>query len=137
MFDRTLTERLEASTADHPYEHREFDVSRLTESVLANLTRIFNERRGSCETRDDYGMPDLNDVLGGGGTPATLANIIRAHARDLRAALERADGAPRRRSRQPARRRLPHLGDAEDEDEAARIAFDTIIAGGNRVRIRS
>src|SRR5216684_9304510 len=77
MFDRSLGERLEASTADRPFRASAFDKSALLESVLNNVRRIFNERRGSCETRTDYGMPDLNDTLGQGGTPASLALIVQ------------------------------------------------------------
>src|ERR1700736_1775392 len=77
MFDRSLSERLEASTADRPFRATPFDKSVLLESVLDNVRRIFNERRGSCETRLDYGMPDLNDALGLGGTPASLALIVQ------------------------------------------------------------
>jgi type VI secretion system lysozyme-like protein len=137
MFDRTLTERLEASTADRPYEHRAFDASRLTESVLDSLTRIFNERRGSCETRDDYGMPDLNDVLGGGGTPATLANIIRAMIETFEPRLS----APMVRHvvdpDNPLAVGFRISATLKTEDETTQIAFDTVIAGGSRVRIRS
>src|SRR5262249_14990573 len=77
MFDRTLTERLEAATADRPYRAAPFDKSVLVDSVLSNMRRILNERRGSCETRGDYGIPDLNDVLGHGGTPSELAQIVQ------------------------------------------------------------
>src|ERR1700688_116596 len=77
MFARSLTERLEASTADRPFRASTFDKSVLLESVLDNVRRIFNERRGSCETRADYGMPDLNDVLGHGGTPMQLGAIVQ------------------------------------------------------------
>src|SRR5579871_2566054 len=77
MYDRTLTERLEASTGAPRGPAPPFDRSVLMESVLENIRRVFNERRGSCEIRADYGMPDLNDVLGHGGTPTQLALLVQ------------------------------------------------------------
>jgi type VI secretion system protein len=128
---------LEASTADRPYRNPEFDRSRLLESVLDNVRRIFNERRGSCEIRDDYGMPDLNDVLGQGGSPVSLALIIQTMMETFEPRLT--DAVVR------------HIHDPENPlnvtfrisavlrigDEAERIAFETVVADGNRVRVRN
>jgi len=57
---RTLLERL-----NHPQTERTIrvDTSALTESVMRNLRRILNSRRGSSSTVPDYGLPDLADVV--------------------------------------------------------------------------
>jgi type VI secretion system protein len=136
MFDRTLTERLEAVTLDRPYKPAAFDKSVLLDSVLNNLRRILNERRGSCETRLDYGIPDLNDVLGQGGTTAELAQIVQEMIRAFEPRLT-----------DPAVRFTPdpdnpltinfrisavlHYG-----DETERVTFDTIVSEDKRVRVR-
>ena len=136
MFDRTLTERLEAVSLDRPYRPAAFDKSVLVDSVLNNMRRILNERRGSCETRADYGIPDLNDVLGQGGTTAELAQIVQEMIRAFEPRLS-----------DPVVRFTPdpdnpltinfrisavlHFG-----DESERVTFDTIVSEDKRVRVR-
>lgn len=137
MFDRTLTERLEESTADRPFRPSTFDKSKLLESVLDNVRRIFNERRGSCETRPDYGMPDLNDILGDGGTPASLALIVQ----NMMATFEP-------RLADPIVRFTPDPDNPLNisfrvsamlrygDDEAERISFETVVSDDKRVKVR-
>jgi type VI secretion system protein len=136
MFDRSLSERLEASTADRPFRASTFDKSALLESVLDNVRRIFNERRGSCETRADYGMPDLNDVLGQGGTPASLALVVQQIMLSFEPRLS-----------DPIVRFTPdpdnplsinfrvsavlHYG-----EDVERVSFDTVLSDDKRVRVR-
>jgi type VI secretion system protein len=136
MFDRSLSERLEASTDDRPFRATPFDKSALLESVLENIRRIFNERRGSCETRLDYGMPDLNDVLGQGGTPASLALIVQQIMTSFEPRLS-----------DPVVRFTPHPDDPLSinfrvsavlhyGDDIERVAFDTVVSDNKRVRVR-
>lgn len=136
MFDRTLTERLEASTVDRPFRPTTFDKSKLLESVLDNVRRIFNERRGSCETRPDYGMPDLNDVLGDGGTPVSLALIVKSIMETFEPRLS-----------DPIVRFTPDPGNPLNinfrvsatlryGDAAERISFETVLSDDKRVKVR-
>ncbi len=62
MYDLSLTERLEQAGRSAPVGAGPATAVALADSVIANIRRIFNSRQGSCETRPDYGMPDLNDV---------------------------------------------------------------------------
>lgn len=136
MFDRSLSERLEASTADRPFRPSAFDKSVLLVSVLENVRRIFNERRGSCETRLDYGMPDLNDVLGQGGTPASLALIVQQIMETFE---PRLSDAIVRFTPDPANplsinfrvSAVLHYG-----EERERVSFDTVVSDDKRVRVR-
>ncbi|XIA63711.1 type VI secretion system baseplate subunit TssE [Bradyrhizobium sp. TZ2] len=77
MFDRSLMERLEDGTATN---QASFD--RFRASVLENLRRVLNSRQGCCETRRDFGMPDLNDAMGQG------ADAVRALACSLKQQIE-------------------------------------------------
>jgi type VI secretion system protein len=136
MFDRSLTERLESSTIDRPFRPSTFDKSALLESVLENVRRIFNERRGSCETRLDYGMPDLNDVLGQGGTPASLALIVQQIMETFEPRLSDAvvRFTPDPNSPMTINFRVSavlHYG-----DDAERVSFDTVVSDDKRVRVR-
>lgn len=63
MRDRSLFDRLEQATATESAPVAAFDARLMADSVMENLRRIFNSRQGSVETRPDYGMPDLNDVI--------------------------------------------------------------------------
>ncbi|WP_108523288.1 MULTISPECIES: type VI secretion system baseplate subunit TssE [Bradyrhizobium] len=77
MFDRSLMERLEDGTATN---QPSFD--RFRASVLENLRRVLNSRQGCCETRPDFGMPELNEAVGQG------ADAVRALARSLKQQIE-------------------------------------------------
>ena len=137
MFDLTLLERLEASTDDRPYRATTaFSGSAALESVLVNLRRIFNERRGSCQTRSDYGMPDLNDVLGGGGTRAQLAQTVQQMMSAFEPRL--ADPVVRfeRDPDDPTAinfRISAYLLQGEDREK---ISFETSLSPDRRVRVR-
>jgi type VI secretion system protein len=82
MFDRTLIERLEEATEDAPPAQERGSIDRFQASVLDNLRRILNARQGCCETRTDYGMPDLNDAIGHG------ADAVLAVARTVKQQIE-------------------------------------------------
>jgi type VI secretion system protein len=66
MFDRSLLERLEAADRGDTPTGPRFNEYVYVESILANVRRILNDRQYCCETRTDYGIPDLNDLLGRG-----------------------------------------------------------------------
>jgi type VI secretion system protein len=137
MFDLTLLERLEASTDERPYRApNPLSGSSALDSVLANLRRIFNERRGSCQTRSDYGMPDLNDVLGSGGTPAQLAQTVQLMMSAFEPRL--ADPIVRfeRNPDDPTAinfRISAYLVQGEDREK---ISFETSLSPDRRVRVR-
>lgn len=77
MFDRTLTERLEAAGRGEQMSARRNEAVQL-QSILDNVRRILNDRRNCCQIRLDYGMPDLNDILGRGADSIyTLAEAVR------------------------------------------------------------
>lgn len=60
--ERSLLERL--AEPDPPARRSaQEDLSRLVDSVLANLRRVLNSRHGITMIREDYGIPDLADVV--------------------------------------------------------------------------
>lgn len=76
MFDRTLIERLEAMDRGEAPSGPLLSEGLLVESILANVRRILNDRAACCASRPDYGMPDLNDVLGQGAD--SVLDLARA-----------------------------------------------------------
>lgn len=76
MFDRSLMERLETTASgDSSQQQGSFD--RFRASVVENLRRVLNAHQGCCETRPDFGMPDLTNAIGQG------ADAVRAIAHSL------------------------------------------------------
>ncbi|MBV8472315.1 MAG: type VI secretion system baseplate subunit TssE [Hyphomicrobiales bacterium] len=136
MFDRTLTERLEGSTADRPFRPSTFDKSKLLESVLDNVRRMFNERRGSCETRPDYGMPDLNDVLGDGGTPVSLALIVQSMMETFEPRLVDPIVKFAPDPSNPLNMNFHVSATLRYGDMSERISFETVVSDDKRVRVR-
>lgn len=41
----------------------QIDSGRLADSVMVNLRQLLNSRQGLAQTVDDYGLPDLTDVI--------------------------------------------------------------------------
>ena len=60
--ERTLLERLAASTGSSPLTVRE-DTETLAESVLSHLRNMLNTRQGHVLTQPEYGMPDVTDFI--------------------------------------------------------------------------
>jgi type VI secretion system protein len=60
--DRSFLERLGNPEADRSRTLHE-NTNRLVESVLANLRHLLNSRHGIAPIQDDYGIPDLSDLL--------------------------------------------------------------------------
>ncbi|MEO1200582.1 MAG: type VI secretion system baseplate subunit TssE [Pseudomonadota bacterium] len=136
MRDRTLFQRLLAAGEDEPVD-TPFDESALVESVLENLSRVFNSRVGTCEARPDYGLPDFNGVIG--HVPDAVGRISVA-IRDRIVAFE-----PRLET--PTVRALPdpdnplQLGFqiyAQLRGEGdTKIAFETVLGDNGKVRVRN
>lgn len=62
VFDRSLLERIDEPDASGA-RNLDIDPSKVSESVINHLRNMFNVRRGSVMTLDDYGMPDFNDIV--------------------------------------------------------------------------
>jgi type VI secretion system protein len=136
MFDRTLTERLEAATGDNPEPPKLFDRSVLLDSVLENMRRIFNERRGSCQTRPDYGMPDLNDIIGHGGTPAQLGMIVKEVMETFEPRLSDAIVRFQHDPINPLNINFQVSATLHYGEDSSRVSFDTILSEDKRIRVR-
>jgi len=134
--DRTLFERLEATTDDRPIAPSGFDLSLYSESVLSNVRLLLNERRGSCEIRPDYGMPDLNDVMGRGGNPTELGRIIRRVIETFEPRLAEVSVRFNPDPDNPLSFRYRISAMLRTPESTERIAFDTIMSDDKRVKVR-
>jgi type VI secretion system protein len=137
QFDRTLLERIEAAGTEQPAVRASFDKSLLLASILRNVGRVLNERRGSCEARPDYGLPDLNDAMGRGASgpsqfAATVQETIELFEPRLSSVLVRFvpdnDHPMRINYRISA---MLQIGDSRE-----RVSFDTILSEDKRIHVR-
>ncbi|CAD5293924.1 Type VI secretion system protein [Bosea sp. 62] len=109
----------------------------LSDSVLANVRRILNARQGCCETRPDFGMPDLNDIS------REASETIPAIAQTVKAQLETFEPRLREVLVKPMLNEAPGefafsvsavLIDGEN-GEAMR--FDTVLGNDRQMRLRN
>ncbi|WP_051335000.1 type VI secretion system baseplate subunit TssE [Bradyrhizobium sp. Ai1a-2] len=137
MFDRSLMERLEEATVTVVPSQTHFSFDRFQASILENLRLILNSRQGCCETRPDFGMPDLNDAIGQG------ADAVRAVARSLKQEIEafepRLGNVSIRFYANPDNplQLTFHVGAMLNyKGELERVSFDAILSGDKRVQVR-
>ncbi|MGY8668610.1 type VI secretion system baseplate subunit TssE [Bradyrhizobium sp. UFLA05-109] len=137
MFDRSLIERLEEAAVTLVPSQNHFSFARLQASILENLRRILNSRQGCCETRPDYGMPDLNDAIGQG------IDAVRAVARMLKQEIETFE--PRLGNvsirfhvdpGKPLQLTFHVTAMVNFNDQVQRVSFDTILSDDRRVLLR-
>lgn len=134
----SLFERLEAAREPGVGSPETTPVRSLPDSVLTNVRAILNARQGCCETRPDYGMPDLNDIS------REASETIPAIARAVKLQLETFEP----RLRQVQVRPLP-LSDAPGEfafsvsavlidgGDGEAMRFDTVLGNDRQMRLRS
>lgn len=137
IFDRGLLERLEkagefpVSLSDHGGSFERYQAS-----VLENLRRILNARQGCCETRPDFGMPDLNDAIGQ-GTDAVLA-VARAVKQQIEMFEPRLENVQVRFSADPdnpLQLAFHVTAVTRYKDRVERVSFDTILSDDKRVKV--
>lgn len=136
VFDRSLLERLEAAEDTLPNGSASFDRSALLRSVLGNVRRVLNERRGSCETRVDYGLPDLNDALGRGGSPAQFAGTIQETIETFEPRLSGVTVRFVPDQDHPMRINFRISATLHFGEGSERVAFDTILSEDKRIHVR-
>ncbi|MDP2800826.1 MAG: type VI secretion system baseplate subunit TssE [Phreatobacter sp.] len=136
MFDRTLMERLEAMDRGEAPSGPVLSEGLLFDSILANVRRILNDRAACCSTRPDYGMPDLNDILGQG------ADSVIALARAVRLQIETFE--PRLKSVQVTFRPDPDAiaalpfqvtGVVVLPDGDSRVAFQSVLTADKMIEV--
>jgi type VI secretion system protein len=132
---RTLLERLSDPQTERTIR---VDTPALTESVMRNLHRILNSRRGGARTVPDYGLPDLADVV------HSFPDVIVELSRIIKECIERYE--PRLRNV-----RVTFVPDEADllilrfhiaaelaaaSGERQRISFESTISSSGKATIR-
>ena len=136
MREERLTERIR-SWNKAPDRRGAPDPRRMIDSIIRHLERILNTRRGSAQTAEDYGIPDLADLRSG------FPEAIRDLERTIRHTLQKYE--PRLKSV-----RVKFIPQEENmltvsfqivarlilEDEKDPVVFESIMDPDGRVRIR-
>lgn len=136
MFDQTLTERIEAAGRG---EYRPDRVSETLhmESILRSVRQLLNDRQACCETRPDYGMPDLNDLLGGSNPNAAfiVADTIRSLIERFEPRLVNVDVRTRPDPEGLAGYAFEILGETTLGDDTSRVAFRSVITADRMLKV--
>ena len=138
QFERSLFERLESADESRlqPSASIGLDRSVLVASVLRNVGAVLNERRGSCETRPDFGLPDLNDAIGRGSGPVQFAAVVQEAIDLFEPRLSNVLVRYVPDSDHPMRINYRISATIQIGDHRERLAFDTILSEDKSIRVR-
>lgn len=70
MTEERLLKRIRYWQSPEDAERRRADIGAYTESVFADISNLFNTRRGSVQISEDYGLPDFVNMLNSFAPPA-------------------------------------------------------------------
>ncbi|MGU3492583.1 type VI secretion system baseplate subunit TssE [Xanthobacteraceae bacterium A53D] len=142
MFQRSLVERLMAAEAGTPVSRTTSaggayaDRSELVDSVMVNLRAILNSRAGCCQSRIDYGMPDLNEL--NGRFPDAIPIIANAVRGEIEAFEPRLSGVTVRHvpdQSNPLRLAFRIHAALVVDGEPMRLSFDTVLNNDGFVNV--
>jgi type VI secretion system protein len=137
MFDRTLIERLEEATDDASPVQKPGSIDRFQASVLDNLRRILNARQGCCETRPDFGMPDLNDAIGQGADAVlVVARTVKQQIETFEPRLKNVSVRFLADPDNPLQLDFQINAVLQYEDQTERVSFDTVLSDDKRFKVR-
>ncbi len=137
MFDRTLMERLEEATEDASPVQERGSIDRFQASVLDNLRRILNARQGCCETRPDFGMPDLNDAIGQGADAVlVVARAVKQQIEMFEPRLKNVSVRFLADPDNPLQLDFQITAMLQYDDRTERVSFDTVLSDDKRFKVR-
>lgn len=134
--ERSLLDRLDHEVPPASYTTR-FDWHAMLDSVINNVQNMLNVRQGSVKGREDYGMPDFNDVVN--QFPDAISRI-RYAIRDFLETYE-----PRLMNiqvhylpdpDQPLLMKFAVEATLRHQDQINRVSFDTVLTGNGQATVR-
>jgi type VI secretion system protein len=137
MFDRGLLERLDEAAADPLPIQEQGSIARCQVSVLQNLQRILNARQGCCETRPDFGMPDLNDAISQGADAVlTVARSVKLQIEMFEPRLESVAVRYHPDPDNPLQLAFHVSATLRYGEQTEHFSFDTILSDDKRIKVR-
>ncbi|HCJ62166.1 MAG TPA: type VI secretion system baseplate subunit TssE [Alphaproteobacteria bacterium] len=134
MAEQTLIQRLRDRSQIDPHSH--VDTGLLLESVLEHLQRLFNTRQGSVATRDDYGLPDFNDLIV--DRVQMMPSIIRTMRQQIEKFEPRIHNVSVKHIPDPDKPLSLYFqvsGELKLDHDQEKITFETMFGSGGSVRI--
>ncbi len=136
MFEKSLLERID--DPDTAYSRSlDIDPGKLSESVLMHLRNMFNVRRGSVMTIDDYGMPDFNDMVNDfPNAIKVIRTIIRDSIRKYEPRLKQVSVSHVKVDDKPLDLFFQVKAELQLEGQKVPILFETVVGDSGSVKIR-
>jgi type VI secretion system protein len=106
--------------------------------VLTNVRAILNARQGCCETRPDYGMPDLNDISREASeTIPAIARAVKLQLETFEPRLRQVQVRPLPSSDAPGEFAFSVSAVLIDGEDGEAMRFDTVLGNDRHMRLRS
>jgi len=133
----SLFERLEAARADGTSPPGIARSAGLRESVLANIRTVLNGRQGCCQTRLDYGLPDLNGIAGetSEAVPA-IARAVKAQIESFEPRLSAVVVRPATLPGMPGELAFTVSALLHDGEAGRALRFETVLGDDRQMRLR-
>lgn len=134
----SLFERLEAAQDPAGPSPQPAPASTLADSVLASVRIILNARQGCCETRPDFGMPDLNDISREASeTIPAIARTVKAQLEAFEPRLTQVQVRSLAQSDAPGEFAFSVSAVLLDGEGGEAMRFDTVLGSDRQMRLRS
>ena len=136
MAERCLLERLTQGVAGRVTST--VDTGAAIDSVVRNLSRLFNARQGCSQSRTDLGIPDFGELMF--GATDTLPEIIRAVKFQIEQFEPRLKGVQVRRDiddDNPQMIRFSIRAELVLADGATPIRFSGVLGGDGHIDVRA
>jgi type VI secretion system protein len=134
--ERSLTERLRDPEAGRAPTLRE-NTQRLADSVQANLQRVLNSRHGVTPIREDYGIPDISDMVHlFPDATAELRNGIKSAIEKFEPRLRRVNVKHAPDPDDPLSMRFEITAELVTDGDKAGVWFETRVNGDGGVSVK-
>jgi len=111
--------------------------SAVMDSVLGNLREILNSRQNCCETRPDYGFPDLMATKDLRGSMHLIAREVEKQIRMFEPRLRNVLVRPVDDKARLAELIFHISGELAYEGRTVRIVFDSVVGSDGHVRLNA
>ncbi|TCR64157.1 type VI secretion system protein [Bosea sp. BK604] len=138
MFSKSLFDRLETATEGMPSPSGSIDRWELADSVLASVRRILNARQGCCETRTDFGMPDLNDISNEASeTVPAIARAVKYQLETFEPRLSQVQVRALAETDRPGDFAFTVSATLKVGEDGEAMKFDTVLGSDRQMRLRT
>lgn len=136
VFEKSLLERIDNPDLSGA-RSLEIDAGKISESVINHLRNMFNVRKGSVMTLDEYGMPDFNDIVADfPNAIKVIRSVIRDLIRKFEPRLKQVSVSHVADETKPLDLYFQIKAELHLEGEKVPIMFETIVGDGGSVRVR-